>query len=112
MASCLKALLVAAALLLVLTGCYIPPSAGDLAKINIGMSKSSVTNHLGQPSYATGDGKTEVYHYRLVEGGRPFGKSSGYYVRIVEGNVESYGKEPAECSEAGAAPAGKSAKQH
>lgn len=110
MSSCLKALLVAGGLLLVLTGCYIPPSAGDLAKINIGMTKSSVTSHLGQPAYATGDGKTEVYHYRFVEGGRPFGKTSGYYVRIVDGQVESYGKEPAECTEAGAAPAGQSAK--
>jgi hypothetical protein len=87
-----------------------PPSAGDLSRISIGMSKSSVTGYLGQPCYATGDGKEEVYHYRLVEGGHPFGKPAGYYVRIVSGTVESYGKEPVGCAETGAAPVGKSAR--
>jgi hypothetical protein len=103
-------LLVAVGLSLALAGCYVPPSAGDLAKINIGMSKSSVTNHLGQPCYASGDKKIEVYHYRFVEGGHPFGKTAGYYVRIVDGQVESYGREPAECTKADAAPAEKPAK--
>jgi hypothetical protein len=106
----LRLLMVAGGSLLVLTGCYIPPSAGDLAKISIGASRSSVTTYLGQPCYATGEGKTEVYHYRFVEGGHPFGKPTGYYVRIVDGQVESYGKEPGGCSCGGATPARQSAK--
>ncbi len=110
MSSHSRLLLVAVGLSLAFAGCYIPPSAGDLARVNIGMSKSAVTSCLGQPCYATGEGKTEVYHYRFVEGGRPFGKTSGYYVRIVDGQVESYGKEPAEPAKAPAAPADKCAK--
>ena len=71
-----------------LTGCSLQPSAGDLGRISPGASKSEVLQYLGTPSYAAGKGQVEMLYYDLATQNGP----GEFFVRIVGGSVESYGK--------------------
>lgn len=66
-----------------LTGCA--PWLG-MENISIGMSKAEVLAQLGKPTDAAGAGNVEYFWYNPVN---RFWQR--YYVRIVNGKVESYG---------------------
>ncbi len=63
---------------------------GKLAPITAGMSKAEVLRQLGQPNSAGGSSSVEVLHY--VEDKR-WWQFDYFFVRLVDGKVESYGPE-------------------
>ena len=72
----------------ILTSCA--STGGRLNRISPAMSRAEVVNILGKPQSAGGRGDVEVLHYKDDHG---FWQYSYYYVRIVDGKVESYGPE-------------------
>jgi hypothetical protein len=60
-----------------------------LSNISVGMTKTEVISILGKPHSAGGSKHVEVLGYREDHGMWVF---TPYYVRLVEGKVESYGK--------------------
>jgi hypothetical protein len=61
-----------------------------MSRISPGMSKPDVIHILGDPSSVGGVSGVEVLHYMQDEGWWRF---SYYFVRLVDGRVESYGPE-------------------
>ena len=57
-----------------------------MEKISIGMNKAEVLTQLGTPTDVAGAGKVEYFWYNPVN---RFWQR--YYVRLVDGRVESYG---------------------
>jgi hypothetical protein len=57
-----------------------------LEKISLGMSKPEVLTQLGTPTDAAGSGNVEYFWYTP-----PNRFWQRYYVRLVDGKVESYG---------------------
>jgi len=84
----MKKLLALLGLLAILTSCT---SVGTkMSRINSGMTKPEVLNILGKPESAGGGSGVEVLHYVQDEG---WWKFSYFFVRFVDGKVESYGPE-------------------
>jgi hypothetical protein len=54
------------------------------------MTKAEVIKIMGEPASTSADGGVESLHYTLADSGDHRGK---YYVRLVNGKVESYGEE-------------------
>lgn len=74
---------IAALLLMVLCSCA-PWS--EIHKVSLGMEKSEVVQLIGNPVEASGSGNEEYLWYV------PVNKFwNRYYVRLVDGRVESYG---------------------
>ena len=61
-----------------------------MTRISQGMSKADVIRQLGEPRTVGGGGGVEVLHYMEDRGWWQF---DYYFVRLVEGKVESYGPE-------------------
>lgn len=74
---------------LILAGCLSRP---DFARINIGMSKEEVIARIGEPRNIAAQSGLEIFTYE-GEASYADGKLGGefYYVRFVNGKVESYG---------------------
>jgi hypothetical protein len=84
----MKKLLALIGLLAVLTSCA---SIGErMSRISPGMTKPEVVRILGKPDSSGGSSGVEVLHYKQDEGWWRF---SYYFVRVVDGKVESYGPE-------------------
>lgn len=68
-------------------------SKPDLSRISIGMSKQEVVAELGDPHDVAQKGDVEYFSYNFDHpfDGRPAIVDS-YYVRFVDGRVESYGR--------------------
>ncbi len=66
-----------------------------LSRVSVGMDKSAVLQTLGTPHSFAGSGNVEVLHYRDHPKADIFnvGPFTYYFVRLVEGKVESYGLE-------------------
>ena len=79
----MRRFLIAATVAGLLAGCA--PWLG-MEKISIGMSKAEVLAQLGTPTDVAGAGNVEYFWYNPVN---RFWQR--YYVRIVNGKVESYG---------------------
>lgn len=61
--------------------------------IEIGMTKQQVIKILGQPSSTSAINNTTYLNYNLHEMNHPAGKEkTAYFVRVIDGKVESYGK--------------------
>jgi outer membrane protein assembly factor BamE (lipoprotein component of BamABCDE complex) len=61
--------------------------------IEIGMTKQQVIEILGQPSNTSAINNTMYLNYRLHEWNHPEGQErTAYFVRFIDGKVESYGK--------------------
>lgn len=75
--------------LALLTSCA-APIGERMTRISPGMTKQEVVHILGKPTAAGGSGGVEVIHYTQDEG---WWRNSYYFVRIVDGKVESYGLE-------------------
>jgi hypothetical protein len=61
-----------------------------MTRINPGMPKADVVRVLGKPAYESGREGVEVLHYRQNEA---WWQHSDYFVRLVDGKVESYGSD-------------------
>ena len=87
----MKKLILISFCILILTGCA---TAHKLTRINLGMSKEDVIKKIGRPVSVSVQGKTEYLNYRFFETGEDAfcGITDPYYVRIIDGKVESYGK--------------------
>jgi len=64
-----------------------------MSGVSLGMSKPEVVRILGKPDSVGGGNGVEVLHYSQDEG---WWRYSYYFVRLVNGNVESYGPEARE----------------
>lgn len=80
------------ALALVFTSCAFFAFHGkDMGRLSLGMSKAEVMHQLGKPNRgASSRDNVEILHY-VDQSGWQFGY---YFVRLVDGKVESFGSEP------------------
>jgi hypothetical protein len=82
--------------MLSLSGCLTRPAGEKLTKVSIGMRKDEVLKIMGNPSSTAGTGEVEVLKYEVpsVFSSRAMWSSDWqpYYVRLVDGKVESYGR--------------------
>lgn len=78
--------------LLFLVGCV--GTAYKMNNLNLGMSKQEVIQVLGPPLSSSAIGNTEYLNYKLyIDGDHAFmNLPTDYFVRIINGRVESYGK--------------------
>lgn len=74
-----------------LMGCA---SAYRINRISLGMPKEEVIKELGQPVSVSAKAGTEYLNYRFAETSDDdfLGNYTPYFVRIVNGKVESYGR--------------------
>lgn len=76
---------------LLLTSCIHGTFKGSmLSSISPGMNKAEVLRVLGKPDSTAGSSGVEVLHY---EEDKRFYQFDYYFVRLVDGKVESYGPE-------------------
>jgi hypothetical protein len=76
-------------LIIVLTSCA-HFTGEKMSRISPGMSKADVIRYLREPKSIGGGGGVEVLHY---EEEKPWWQRDYYFVRLVDGKVESYGPE-------------------
>lgn len=76
---------------LALTGCA---TSGKINAVSIGMTKGEVIKVMGKPVSVSAKGGTEYLNYKLSETDDDAfrGWTSSYYVRIINGQVDSYGR--------------------
>lgn len=69
-------------------------TAGKMNYISVGMTKQEVLQVLGSPASTSAQGNAEYLNYRFSETSNQagYGITIPYYVRIIDGKVESYGK--------------------
>jgi hypothetical protein len=85
--------IIAVLIVFLASGCSTIPRTSSLNSITVGMSKSEVINALGQPISTAAHGGADVLRYHLrtpeqiVRGGY-----DEYFVRLVGGRVESFGR--------------------
>lgn len=74
-----------------LTGCA---TAHKMNNINLGMTKQEVVKKLGRPISTSAQHGVEYLNYRFSETDDDdfYGRCKPYYVRLVGGEVESYGR--------------------
>jgi len=85
----MKKILALAGLLFILTSCS--TVSERMGRVSLGMNKQQVLHAVGKPT-STGGGASgvEVLHYTQDDG---WWRMSYYFVRLVDGKVESYGPE-------------------
>lgn len=76
---------------LTLWGCA---TAYKMNKVGLGMTKAEVISSIGKPVSVSAQGKSEYLHYQFSETSDDafYGFLKSYYVRLVDGKVESYGR--------------------
>jgi len=75
-------------LILVVAACV---SARRTERLHVGMTKADAIAVMGKPVSFGADKQSEVMYYRLVEG--DLGSDiRTYFVRLVDGKVESFGR--------------------
>lgn len=74
------------------TGCA--ATAHKMNNVNVGMTKQEVLNVLGPPMSTSAKEGVEYLNYRFSETNDAafLGHTSPYFVRIVNGKVDSYGR--------------------
>jgi hypothetical protein len=74
-----------------LSGCA---TAYKMNNISLGMTKPEVIKKLGRPASTSAQSGVEYMNYKLSETGDDefLGTYTPYFVRIVDGKVESYGR--------------------
>lgn len=77
-----------------LAGCSATPS--QMNKLQLGMTKSEVVSVMGTPNSTSARANVEVLRYERGSVPNPtpppYFRPDEYYVRIVDGRVESYGR--------------------
>jgi outer membrane protein assembly factor BamE (lipoprotein component of BamABCDE complex) len=74
-----------------LAGCA---TANKISSVQIGMTRGDVVKVMGQPNSVSAKGNSEYLNYALAETGDDAfrGWTKPYYVRLINGKVESYGR--------------------
>lgn len=69
-------------------------TAKKINNVALGMTKSQVIEAVGKPTSTSATGSTEYLNYRLYESYNAAYNyaSTEFYVRLVDGRVDSYGK--------------------
>ena len=69
-------------------------TANKINKVQMGMTKTEVIGVMGEPVSVSAQGTTEYLNYRLYEraGEADAIPTTPYFVRLVNGKVESYGR--------------------
>ena len=69
-------------------------TAHKISQVRIGMTKQEVIELMGQPVSTSATRDVEYLSYSLFETGDDafFGRTRPYYVRIINGKVEAYGR--------------------
>ena len=70
-------------------------TANVMNRVSLGMNKEQVVSALGSPDSVSAQGAAEYLSYRFPETGTEWWLSQErfYFVRIVDGSVESYGRQ-------------------
>jgi hypothetical protein len=77
------------------TGNFTGPFRGSyLSRISVGMPKAEMIRQIGEPFSVSGNSSGEVFVYRDDQ--RGWWQYDYYYVRLIDGKVESYGGQPIE----------------
>lgn len=65
-----------------------------ISQVRLGMTKQEVIAAMGQPVSTSAQGIAEYLNYALSEtrGEAEWGRTRPYYIRLVNGRVESYGR--------------------
>jgi len=76
---------------LVVAGCA---TASKISKVKIGMTKEEVITVMGKPASVSAQGRTEYLNYSLSETDDEafYGITRPYYVRLIDGRVDSFGR--------------------
>jgi hypothetical protein len=74
---------------LTLLGCG--TNAARTGNLRVGMARADVISALGKPVSMGADRQSEILYYRLMEGGLR-GETRAYFVRLVDGKVDSFGR--------------------
>lgn len=74
-----------------LVGCA---TANKISNVQMGMTKQDVIRVMGPPASTSAKGKTEYLNYSLSETDDQafYGITKPYYVRIINGRVDSFGR--------------------
>lgn len=69
-------------------------TAGKINSVRLGMTKGEVIRAMGRPASISAQGQSEYLNYALAETSDQafLGVAIPYYVRLIEGKVESYGR--------------------
>ncbi len=69
-------------------------NAGKISAVRLGMSKQEVLSVMGSPTSVSAQGRAEFLNYALSETDDHafLGVTTPYYVRLIDGRVESYGR--------------------
>lgn len=69
-------------------------TSGKINKISIGMTKEQAIQVMGKPDSVSATSGTEYLNYRLSETSDHafYGITTPYFVRIIDGKVESFGR--------------------
>ena len=69
-------------------------TAGKINRVRLGMTKEEVIHSIGSPVSVSAQGNTEYLNYALSETGDQafYGFTRPYFVRVVDGKVESFGR--------------------
>ena len=77
---------------IIVAGCHTPST--QLNKVHLGMSEAEVVKILGQPvSMAESKDGGKTLYYELAEGSKSGGDPAPYSVELVNGKVDSYGRD-------------------
>ena len=74
---------------LILAACA---NAGKISRVQMAMSKPEVIDIMGTPVSTSASGKIEYLNYSLLEATGPGNWPRPYYVRLIDGKVDSYGR--------------------
>lgn len=69
-------------------------TASKISKVQLGMTRAEVEATLGRPVSTSAQGDRVYLNYKLLEAGddKLFGNLTPYFVRLVGGKVESFGR--------------------
>ncbi len=87
----IRSILAWSVIVIVAAGCA---TANKISKVKIGMTRAEVISNIGKPASVSAKGKMEYLNYSLSETGDHalYGITTPYYVRLIDGRVESYGR--------------------
>lgn len=69
-------------------------TADKMNEVSVGMTKHQVIENMGPPTSTSAQGSIEYLTYALYDTAeaRRFGYFTPYFVRLIDGKVESYGR--------------------
>lgn len=78
-------------LVVLLFGCA---TSSKISAVQLGMTKEEVISVMGAPVSVSAKGETEYFNYALSENSDQafYGITKPYYVRLVDGKVDSFGR--------------------